>query len=66
MRVWCLDKFGRILLYGLLKLAEFMSGSILHKIFTKHGLSLGENPESNKLDINDDLSECKEIHLQMR
>lgn len=44
-----------------LKMAEFMLGSILHKIVTKHGLSLGEKAVSSKLDINDDLSECKEI-----
>lgn len=49
-----------------LKLAEFLSGSILHKIVTKHGLSLGEKSDSNKLDINGDLSGCEEIHLQMR
>lgn len=49
-----------------IKPAEFMSGRILYKIFTRHGLSLGEKADSNKLDINDDLSECEEIHLRMR
>lgn len=43
-----------------------MSGNILHKIVTKRGLSLGEKADSNKLDINDDLPECEEIHLPMR
>lgn len=31
-----------------------MWGIILHKIVTKHGLSLGEKADSNKLDINYD------------
>lgn len=43
-----------------------MSGRILYKIFTRRGLSLGEKADSNKLDINDDLSEREEIHLRMR
>lgn len=33
----------------LLKLEEFMAGSILHEVVIEHGLSLAEKADSNKL-----------------
>lgn len=43
-----------------------MAGSILHKIAIKHGLSLEEKADSNKLYRNEELCESEEIQLQMR